>query len=56
MPLLPHRETAIALPAEIWTEIFVNVYYGGNVDPTPNMRTEQYRRDLLLISKSLTVR
>ena len=60
VPLLPYRKTATPLPSEIWTQIFVNVYYGDdNVGlPTPNFRrrAEQYRRDLLLICKPLTVR
>lgn len=59
VPLLPFREVSTPLPTEIWTKIFVYVYYGvDNVDPTPNVRrgAEQYRRDLLLICKPLTVR
>lgn len=59
VPLLPHRKTATPLPTEIWTKIFLNVYYGDNhVGPTPNVRrrTEGYRRDLLLICRALTVR
>ena len=59
VPLLPYRKTATPLPTEIWTKIFVNVYYGDdNVDPTPNVRrrAERYRRDSLLICKALTVR
>ena len=59
VPLLPQRRTATPLPTEIWTKIFVNVYYDdNNIDSTPNIRrrTERYRRDLLLICKALTVR
>lgn len=59
VPLLPHRKTATPLPTEIWTKIFVDVYYGDDsADPTPNVRrrAEQYRRDMLLICKALTVR
>jgi hypothetical protein len=59
VPLLPYRKTIAPLPTEIWTEIFVNVYYSDdNVDPTPTVRrcAELYRRDLLLICKALTVR
>jgi len=59
VPLLPFRKAATPLPTEIWTKIFSHVYYGDdNVDPTPNVRrrAEQYRRDLLLICKALTVR
>ena len=59
VPLLPFRKAAIPLPTEIWTKIFVNVYYGeDNIDPTPNVRrcAERYRRDLLLTCKALTVR
>ncbi|KAF9654116.1 hypothetical protein BDM02DRAFT_3133598 [Thelephora ganbajun] len=56
VPLLPYRKTATPLPTEIWTKIFENVYYGDEVDPTPNVRrrAEQYRRDLLLVCKALT--
>ncbi|KAF9786686.1 hypothetical protein BJ322DRAFT_665734 [Thelephora terrestris] len=57
VPLLPYRKTIAPLPTEIWTEIFVNVYYSDdNVDPTPTVRrcAELYRRDLLLICKALT--
>jgi len=59
VPLLPYRKAPTPLPTEIWTKIFVNVYYGDdNVDPTPNVRrrAERYRRDLLLICNALTVR
>jgi hypothetical protein len=59
VPLLPQRKTATPLPTELWTHIFINAYYGDdNVDPTPNVRrrAEQYRRDMLLICKALTVR
>ena len=59
VPLLPYRKTIAPLPTEIWTEIFVNVYYcDDKVDPTPNVRrcAEQPRRDFLLICKALTVR
>lgn len=59
VPLLPYRKSAPPLPTEIWTKIVAHVYYGDdNVDPTPNVRrrAEQYRRDLLLICKPLTVR
>ena len=59
VPLLPYRKAATPLPTEIWTKIFAHVYYDDDsVNPTPNVRrrAEQYRRDLLLISKALTVR
>lgn len=58
VPLLPHKKVISPLPTEIWTKIFVDVYYGDDgLDPTPNIRrrAEQYRRDLLLICKALTV-
>lgn len=58
VPLLPDRKSVTPLPAEIWTNIFVHVYYSeDNVDPTQNFRrrAERYRRDLLLICKDLTV-
>ena len=59
VPLLPQRQAATPLPTELWTKIFIYVYYGDdNVDPTPNVRRRaaQYRRDMLLICKPLTVR
>lgn len=59
VPLLPYRKALTPLPTEIWTKIFVDVYYGDDsVDPTPNVRhrAERYRSDLLLICKALTVR
>jgi len=59
VPLLPYRKVSTPLPTEVWTKIFAHVYYGDDkADSTPNVRrgAEQYRRDLLLICKSLTVR
>lgn len=59
VPLLPHRKAATPLPTEIWTKIFTSVYYDDDddTDPTPNVRrrAEQYRRDLLLVCRALTV-
>lgn len=54
LPLLPQRTSIEPLPSEVWTRILHHVFTEYNQHMS-NANTVTWRRDLLLVCKSLRV-